>query len=132
MKRVLAVASLFVVLTVLPSDSSSQDVKQDKKAASVWMKAKTKLSQEILHGLTDGDFDKIKTSATALNLLHFFEGFVPKKSEGYRQQVAAFGLANQELIRQAEQKNLYGATLAYNQLTVSCVQCHIIVRDGKK
>jgi hypothetical protein len=63
---------------------------------------------------------------------HFFEGIVPKKTEGYRQQVAAFSMANKELIRQAEEKNIYGATLAYNQLTVSCVQCHVIVRNGKK
>ena len=131
MKRVLIVALLFIGLAALPSGSSSQDPKKDKKAASVWMKAKIGLSQNILRGLTEGDFEKIKNNAGALNLVHFFEGFVPKKSEGYRQQVTAFNLANQELMRQAEEKNIYGATLAYNQLTVSCVQCHVIVRNGK-
>ena len=131
MKRVFAVALLFVGLAALPSVSSSQDPKPDKKAASVWMKAKIGLSQEILRGLTEGDFDKIKNNAAGLNLVHFFEGFVPKKGDAYRQQVAAFSMANKELIRQSEEKNIYGATLAYNQLTVSCVQCHMIVRNGK-
>ena len=133
MKRFLVVALLFAGLAALPSSSSSQDdPKKDKKAASVWMKAKIGLSREILLGLTEGDFDKIKTSAGALNLVHLFEGIFPKKSEEYRQQMAVFSMANKELIRQAEAKNIYGATLAYNQLTVSCVQCHVIVRNGNK
>ena len=37
-----------------------------------------------------------------------------------------------ELIRQAGKKNLGGATLAYTQLTLSCVHCHNVVRDAKK
>jgi hypothetical protein len=80
------------------------------------MKSKAKLSQEILVGLTEGDFDKIKLNAGALNLVHFFEGIAPKKSAEYRQQMAMFSTANKELIRQAEEKNIYGATLAFNQL----------------
>ena len=133
MKRFLAVALLFVGWAALPSSSSSQDdPKKDKKAANLWMKAKIGYSRAILVGLTEGDFDKIKTNAGALNLVHFFEGIFSAKNEDYRQQMAAFSMANKELIRQAEAKNIYGATLAYNQLTVSCVQCHVIVRNGKK
>lgn len=135
MKRFYVVALLILGLTLLPSNSSSGDKKSDKdtkKEASVWMKSKAKLSQEILVGLTEGDFDKIKVNAGALNLVHFFESIAPKKSAEYRQQMAMFSTANKELIRQAEEKNIYGATLAFNQLTVSCVQCHVVVRNAKK
>lgn len=129
MKWTVIVATLLVGLTLSPSDSSSQDKKKpDPKAVNLWMKAKTKLSGNILVGLTEGDFDKIKTNAAGLNLAHYFEGIYPKRNELYIQQANAFEMANNELIRQAEAKNIYGATLAYNQLTVSCVQCHVVVR----
>lgn len=136
MKRLHVVALLFVALMALPSSSSSGDKQPDKEAkkkASLWMKAKTKLSQEILVGLTEGDFEKIGTSAKALNVVDYFEVIARGKNDDeYRQQARLFAAANQELIRQAEAKNIYGATLAYNQLTVSCVQCHIVVRKSNK
>ena len=135
MKSFYVIALLVLGLTVLPSSSSSGDKKTDKegkKEASVWMKSKTKLSQEILVGLTEGDFEKIQRNAQALNFVHFFEIIFREKNDEYRQQMTLFSSANKELIRQAETKNIYGATLAYNQLTVSCVQCHVIVRKANK
>ena len=133
MKRFCIIALLLAGLIALPSSSSSGDKKTDKEAkkeASVWMKSKTKLSQEILVGLTEGDFEKIQKNAYGLNFVHFFEIIFAKKNDDYRQQAAQFAAANKELIRQADAKNIYGATLAYNQLTVSCVQCHVVVRKA--
>ena len=135
MKRLYLVALLLVGLMALPSNSSSGDKQPDKEAktqASVWMKSKTKLSQEILVALTEGDFEKIEKNAKTLNVVHFFEIIFRAKNDDYRQQTALFAAANKELIRQAEAKNIYGATLAYNQLTVSCVQCHVVVRKAQK
>jgi hypothetical protein len=135
-KRFYVVALLFVGLIAFPPSSSSGDKQPDKEAkkkASLWMKAKTKLSQEILVGLTEGDFEKIGKNAKALNVVDYFEVIAhAKNDDDYRQQSRLFAAANQELIRQAEAKNIYGATLAYNQLTVSCVQCHVVVRKLNK
>lgn len=135
MKRFCVVALLFAGLIVLPSSSSSGDKKPDKEAkkqASIWMKSKTKLSQEILVGLTEGDFEKVEKNAKSLDFVHFFEVIFRANNDEYRQQTALFSSANKELIRQAGAKNIYGATLAYNQLTASCVQCHVVVRNAKK
>ncbi len=135
MKRFLL--TLIVLASVAwPTGTSSlggdQDKGTQKKEASAWMKSKIQLSQDLLLGLTEADFDKISRNAKGLNLINFLEGWVRADRADYRQQVQLFAAANQELIRQAEAKNLYGATLAYNQLTVSCVQCHRIVRDVQK
>jgi hypothetical protein len=102
-----------------------------KKEVSAWMQAKTSFSKEILQGLTEANFDKISLNAKALNITSFLEGWAKADQPEYRQQITLFNSANKELIRQAEAKNLYGATLAFNQLTVSCVQCHRIVREAK-
>jgi len=115
-----------------PSLDGQDKVTDKEKAASVWMKAKTEYSSQILLGLTEGDYDKIKTNAKALNVVNFLEAWARAGRPGYQQQVVLFATANQELIRQAEAKNLYGAALAFNQLTISCVQCHRIVREKKK
>jgi hypothetical protein len=115
-----------------PSRAGDKDDKDIKKKASVWMKTKLELSRHILEGLTDGDFKKIEGNAVALNLTHFLEALFTTKNPAYKQQVVLFTTANNEIVRQARAKNIYGATLAYNQLMVSCVQCHQIVRDAKK
>ena len=39
--------------------------------------------------------------------------------------------ANEQLIAEANANDLDGATLAYVQLTLSCVNCHKLVRDAK-
>lgn len=133
--RFCVVALLVFGLAVLPSISSSGEKKTDKdvkKEASIWMKSKNKLSQEILMGLTEGDFDKIKKNARALDVVNFLEVLFRAKSDEYREQTSQFSAANKQLIRQAEAKNIYGAALAYSQLTLSCVQCHVVVRKANK
>jgi hypothetical protein len=121
-----------IAVLVLCSSSSYPGEEEAQKKASVWMKTKTNLSTKILAGLTDADFDKIRDNAQALNVASLLEVLFKGKDPAYQQQVVLFVTANQELIRQAKAKNLYGATLAFNQLTVSCVQCHQIIRDAKK
>ncbi len=43
-----------------------------------------------------------------------------------------FEFANKALVHASREKNLDGATLAYVQLTLSCVNCHKVVRDVSK
>jgi hypothetical protein len=123
----------FLLIGGFSYPSSGGEKKEgEKQKASVWMKVKTEYSRNILAGLTEADFDKIAENAKALNVTNFLEILFRAKRPEYKQQISLFAAANQELIRQAKAKNLYGATLAFNQLTISCVQCHEIVRDAKK
>lgn len=125
--------ALLVIALALPAATSQGgDDKDIKKKANIWMKAKLEFSRQILEGLTDGDFDKIGQNARALNVAGFFDALFRPKNPDYKHQIVLFVSANDEIIRQAKAKNLLGATLAYNQLMVSCVQCHQILRDAKK
>ena len=65
-----------------------------------------------------------------MRVLGRIEGFVRRKNPDYRAQLRTFELANQELIRQGKRGNSEGATLAFNQLTTSCVACHALLREG--
>lgn len=97
----------------------------------VWMKRKLEFSQEILAGLTEGDFQKVNEYAHMLGFVGYLSAFLRAEEEDYKRQVTYFEFAAKELIRQSKEKNLDGATLAYNQLTTSCVQCHKVVRAKK-
>ena len=59
------------------------------------------------------------------------EKFVRRAPEGYRDQLRLFNMANSALIRASQEENLEGATLAFNQLTVSCVNCHKHLRENE-
>ncbi|MEQ1826128.1 MAG: hypothetical protein ABL921_09280 [Pirellula sp.] len=101
-----------------------------EKTMSFWMAKKLEHSKSILESLTKGDFEKLATDATKMQLLGKLEGFVRRSNKDYKTQLHSFELANQELIRQANRRNAEGATLAFNQLTTSCVACHTLLREG--
>jgi hypothetical protein len=128
-KRWLLVAGVSAVL--IGGDSR---VRADEKPTD-WMQMKLQLSQEILAGLTRGDFVAVESQAQKMNVVNFLEKLVTADKPHYKEytrQLNAFETANRDLLRQAAAKNTEGATLAYVQLTISCVQCHKVVRDARK
>lgn len=100
------------------------------KPMSFWMNAKLTGSKSILEALAKGDFDKLESEASQMRLIGKLEGFVRRTNPDYKTQLHTFDLANQELVRQAKRQNVEGAALAFNQLTTSCVACHVMLRAG--
>jgi hypothetical protein len=121
------------LLAVCPAcaDDKKPDRKGKREEASVWMKKKQEYAGKILTGLTKGDFEMIKTNAEAMQVVGYFEEWDRAERLDYRRQLRYFNDTNKELIRQAEKKNINGATLVYTQMVLSCVQCHNIIRDAK-
>ncbi len=105
----------------------SADQTQDEPT-SFWMQKKMDHAQEILRGLASADFATIGDAARHLGRLNKVEGFIRKRNPEYRAQVQTFQRVCNEMIRQADNRNLPGVTLAFNQLTISCVNCHQTLR----
>lgn len=102
---------------------------EKKKAAeeqepSFWMKQKMTYAQNLLNALVKEDFDQLAKNANAMKGLSAIEYFVRQQPEGYRTQLKTFQFTVDELLRHAEDRNLDGATLAFTQMTISCVNCH--------
>jgi len=95
------------------------------------MKKKLEYSQNILSGLAIEDFASIRKNATSMKALDVLEKYVHPRSNDYRMQLQTFQFANDELIRNAREKNVDGAALAYVQLTMSCVNCHKVLRSTR-
>lgn len=130
----LALAAVLLALAAyLVGPSFGQTAKpraQDK--ASVWMEKKLEFSRNILAALTTADFDEIRRNAENMTFVGYLEKWERGGQPDYKRQVTYFEFASQELIRHAKAKNIDGATLAFNQLATSCIQCHKVVRDAKK
>ena len=101
-----------------------------EKPMSFWMGAKLSASKSIFEALAKGDFEKLEVDAEQMRLIGKLEGFVRRKNPDYKTQLQTFELANQEIVRQAKRHNAEGAALAFNQLTTSCVACHVMLREG--
>jgi hypothetical protein len=71
----------------------------------------------------------IGKNADSMIAVGYLEKWVRADTPGYRSFIDDFQYANKLLSLGAREKNLDKATLAYLQLTVSCVNCHRIIRD---
>ena len=104
------------------------DAKAQAAQASIWMKQKLVASQNILAGLTKGDYEAVEKNAQSMLVVGYLEKWVRADIPGYRKMMTDFEYANKALALAARNKNLDGATIGYVQLTISCVQCHKLVR----
>jgi cytochrome c556 len=93
------------------------------------MEKKLEYTQEILRGLATGDLKDVAENGEQMRLLSKVEGWIRNRKPGYRAQFQAFEFANAEIVRNANADNLDGAAMAFQQLTISCVSCHKILRD---
>ncbi len=118
-----------LVLTALVAGAIAEEP-QHEEPGSFWMKKKVEYSERILEGLAKEDYEEIAKSARSMSALTQLEKWVRASVPAYRSQLRIFENANDQLIRTAEAEQLDGAALAYVQLTLSCVNCHKVVRDN--
>jgi len=118
---------LLLLVTVMVAAVRGDEA--DEKGKNFWMQKKLEYAQNILSGLATEDFEAIGKNARTMKTLGVLEKWVHAKSDAYRTQLKIFEYANDELIRQADEKSVDGCGVAYMQLTLSCINCHRVVRD---
>jgi len=121
MKYLVSVVCIGLVLVL----SLAAEEKQEPSGFD--MKKKLEYSKNILDGLVMEDFDKILKSAKSLNEMGERK-WLENESVEYRTQYQVFWFTTGTLRMAAEQKNIDGASLAYMQMTLSCVNCHKLLR----
>lgn len=125
--RRLLYAALILPLVVVPS--SSQERKK-KREPDPLMTAKLKESQTMLEGLTLNDLAKVQASAE--KLLEISKTAQMRKAlntPAYENNANHFQRAAELAIEKAKAKSIDGATLAYVEMTVTCVRCHQYARE---
>lgn len=130
---ILVAGALAAAAVVTPAPG--QDHPKQPSKRSVFMRQKLELSKHVLEGLAREDFDLIEKNAKAIKALSQAAEWEDPKiphPEQYLPYTAEFQRLATELAKKAKAKNIDGATLAYVQLTVNCVNCHKYVRESTK
>jgi len=127
----LTICLLAVALCWPFATAKAHEEEQGKDKVSKIMQEKLKNSQKVLEGIALGDYDKITRSAEELIQLTKLEEWHVIKTPRYEMHSNEFCRAAELVIQKAKAKNLDGVTLAYFELTMSCVRCHQYVREVK-
>ena len=133
MKLMCIVVGLLILSQNVMGDEKTQSQEQVPVATrdrpmSFWMTQKIEHSKKILEALTKEDFAQVESVANELRTLGKIEGFVRRKDPVYRRHQRSFDSSLLDIATQAHASNVEGATLAFNQLTTSCVACHKVIR----
>lgn len=92
------------------------------------MKSKLVASQKVLEGIATEDYNAISRNANLLIGYSQAAAWMAQQSPDYQRFTVDFRRQAGALVKEARKKNVDGATVAYFQLTVSCVNCHKFIR----
>jgi cytochrome c556 len=95
------------------------------------MKQKLGISQRVLEGLATENFQLIVTSASKLKTLSQQDAWNARNTPEYQQFTGDFRRHAEALIQAAKLTNIDAASVAYFQLTLSCVNCHKYIRNSR-
>lgn len=115
-----------------PAEKDAKEEKPGLKKSVVraFMRKKLAASQSILEGLAVEDFDLIAEGAKQLKATAGAAEFMEFNDAEYVEHANDFRRIINKLAVAAKEKRLDGATLAFLDITMSCVECHKHVRSG--
>lgn len=121
---------LLLTILLVAAAGLSVALAQTKRNRSTkeFMHDKLELSQRVLEGLATADYDLIIAKGTKLSAMSKEADWRAFENPDYDQQSVIFRRQVDALVKAAKDKNIDAATLAYVRITMSCVDCHKLVR----
>ncbi len=120
---VFGLVCMFAIATAIPSQKPNQVAK--------FMQVKRQHAHELLDGLALEDYGRIAKYSEKLSLLSHEASWKVLQTPDYLEHSRSFRKSTNQLAKAAKAKNLDGATLAYFQVTLNCVNCHKYVRTAR-
>jgi len=96
-----------------------------------FMHDKLELSQQVLEGVVTENYDLILSKGAKLSAMTEQPEWLVFHNPKYYEQNAAFRHYVNSLVNAARKKDTDAVTLAYLRMTMSCVDCHKVIR-GKQ
>jgi hypothetical protein len=127
--------SLFLVVPLILASlfaGTDSTYTQTEKESGVKeaMRQKVAYSQQVLVGITLEDYGLIVNNAKKLVELSNKTNWYSRQVPEYELFLNEFRRNAQELMKAGEHKNLDAASVAYGQMTMSCVSCHKFIRKS--
>jgi hypothetical protein len=130
---------LSVILIVAVGITAALAQSKRNRAAKEFMRDKLELSQRVLEGVATEDYALIISKGARLSAMTKNADWRLFENPDYDQQSLTFRRHVDALVKAAKDKSIDAATLAYVRMTMSCVDCHKLVRgklvaqfDGSK
>lgn len=101
---------------------------QRDRAAKEFMREKLDLSKRLLEGLATENYELLVANGSRLSAMTKEADWRLFENPDYEREIVLFRGQVNALVNAAKAKNLDAATLAYVRVTISCVDCHKIVR----
>jgi cytochrome c556 len=96
------------------------------------MRLKLEYAQKVLEGIALEDYELITFNAQKLKAISQSAEWKHRSSAEYQRHTGDFARLAESLARAGERKNVDAATVAYFQLTASCVSCHRHLRGTEQ
>ena len=120
-----------LVLALLFAGTSSTYAQAEKESGvKEAMRKKVAYSQQALVGITLEDYGLIANNAEKLVELSNKTNWYSRQVPEYELFLNEFRRNAEELMEAGKRKNLDAASLAYVQMTLSCVSCHKFIRQS--
>ena len=121
---------LFLAFVVVLAAAITVSVAQSERnrAAKEFMRDKLELSQRVLEGLATEDYELVIAKGTRLSAMTKEADWRLFENPDYDQQSRIFRRHVDAMVKAAREKNLDAGTLAYVRMTMSCIDCHKLVR----
>lgn len=109
---------------VIPGDDENAVARRDS------MRTKLLFSQNILHGLTTGNFQKIKDGVKGVHEITEGEAWIAIDDDKYRELTAEFKTTIKRLGEAVDSGNLEATSLRFYNMSTSCIDCHQHIRKA--
>lgn len=119
---------LTMVLVVVVGLAAGFAQSKRNRATKELMREKLGLAQQVLEGLATENYDLLIAKGTRLGAMSKEADWRVFENPDYDQQSAILRRHVNSLVKAAKDKDLDAATLAYVRVTMSCVDCHKLVR----
>lgn len=122
------VLSAVLALTLFASLAATVAPNDPKITTREVMKLKLESSQKVLEGIATENFVTVSAHAQKLVALSQAAGWQARQTPEYKQYTAEFRRHAESLQKAARSENVDAASVAWFQLTISCVNCHRHIR----
>ncbi len=123
---------LLALAAVLLVWRSTRSVAQDAPNTREVMKIKLAYAQHLLEGVTTENAEIVVANAQKLSALSKSAGWRARETPEYELFSAEFRRHADAVARAAKDNKMDAASLAYFQMTMSCINCHRYMRDHRR
>ena len=126
-----AAAWMLLHLTGVAEEKPESTPKKESDEESVVMKQKLRHTHALLTSLAREDFPGLENNAQDLRRIAH-QQWEANPTPEYRAQLQVFWTILDAIETGAQRKDIEETTLAYMQMTLSCVKCHKVIRRERR